>query len=53
MFCLKKKTLLEAACKKPCVIIYFQRRVPGISALQSGVEIESFSAELWGQVLSG
>lgn len=43
----KKKNLnLEPVYMHPCVIIYFQCRVPGISALEWGVETESFSAVL-------
>lgn len=42
----KKNPNLELVYTHPCVIIYFQCRVPGISALEWGVEIESFSAVL-------
>lgn len=49
----KKNPNLELVWTHPCVIIYFQCRVPGISALEWGVEIESFSAVLRGQVLFG
>lgn len=49
----KKNPNLEPVYAHPCVIIYFQCRVPGISTLEKGVEIESFSAVLWGQVLFG
>lgn len=49
----KRNPNLELVYMHPCVIIYFQCRVPGISALEWGVEMESFSAVLWGQVLFG
>lgn len=38
----KKKSELGKGLTHPCVIIYFQCRVPGISALECGVEIEFF-----------
>lgn len=49
----KKNPNLELVYTHPCVIIYFQCRVPGISALEWGVETESFPAFRWGQVLFG
>lgn len=47
----KKKINLDLFSSHPCVIIYFQHSVPGINALVASVEIEGFSAALWGQVL--
>lgn len=53
MFEKKKKILSWNWSKHPCVIIYFQCKVPGISTLEWSVETESFSSVLWGQVLFG